>query len=142
MTPYREVPGTTQNRGADAAGRGRDIRPGRLRQSIDKRQTFCTGSGIATPQLQFAIDGQRPPDGGQFLSVALERRDRPIAGRESDLARGAVSDDMDGIKTAPSGKCCRYLPRCWPSGVERYRRYSRPQTAQHRVDVVDGLINE
>jgi hypothetical protein len=69
-----KVPGAAQSGSANSAGRGGDICPGCLRQAFDERRTCCTCAGIATPQPQFAVHGERTPDRGKIFSFVFQRR--------------------------------------------------------------------
>ena len=128
--------------GADAALRRGDIGAGRLRQAPDKICADGTGPGVAAPQPQFAVWGERPADRGEILCFIGQSPGRPFARAEAYAAGGAVGDHMHGIETAAAFERGGDLARRRAGGVEDERRDTGPQSAKDCVEVGDAGIDK
>ena len=128
--------------GPDAARRRCDIGAGRLRQAPDKIGAGDAGPGVAAPQPQFAVSGERPADRGEILCFIGQSPGRPFARAEAYAAGGAVRDHMHGVETAAAFERGGDLARRRARGVEDDCRNPRPQIAEDRVETGDAGIDK
>ncbi len=128
--------------GANAVRGGGDIGAGRLCQAPDKICAGSAGAGVAAPQPQFAVSGERSADRGEILCFIRQGSGRPFARGKVDTAVGAVGDHMHRIETAAAFERGGDLARRRERGVEDDCRDTGPQIAKYRVAIGDTGIDE
>ena len=138
----RQFPRAAQRRRADAARRGRNIRPGRLDQGVDELRARRAGPSLAAPQPEIAVPPKRPADRRQILGVLRQSRGRPFARGEAHPPGRAMRDHVHGLEAAPTAKRLGHLAGRGALGIEHDRFDVRAQAFEKSRQIRDRGINE